>query len=266
MQTTPVRESVTAIASKNCGKRCLTSNQARWFWLLSLASWAVLTHSRAIAQTVPSLPPTSDPSRIQQQLQPPSPPAPRPFIRVPRREDLTAPPGADRQKFRLQELQIQGATVYSPNRLQKLYAQLVGKDISLSNLYLIANRITQLYRDDGYILSQAIVPAQTIRGGVAKIQVIEGFVERVDFLGATKTKLNRLKGFGNKIVASRPLNIKQLERYLLLANELAGIRVRGVLSPGRSFGGSILTLNVNYKPTNTFIDLNNRGSSTVGPL
>nr|MUL35297.1 hypothetical protein [Gloeocapsopsis dulcis AAB1 = 1H9] len=62
--------------------------------------------------------------------------------------------------------------MYNPERLQKLEAEFLGRDISLRELYQIANRITQLYRQDGYVLSQALVPEQTIRDGVARIQVI----------------------------------------------------------------------------------------------
>ncbi len=106
--------------------------------------------------------------------------------------------------------------MYNPERLQKLEAEFLGRDISLRELYQIANRITQLYRQDGYVLSQALVPEQTIRDGVARIQVIEGFVERVDFTGAPQEQLNRLKGFGDKIAGLRPLSMHSLERYLIL--------------------------------------------------
>ncbi len=95
--------------------------------------------------------------------------------------------------------------------------------------------------------------------------MIEGFVSRVDYTGAPQEQLNRLKRFGDKIVGLRPLSMRSLERYLLLANELAGIQARGVLSPGSSVGAAILTVNVQYNPTKN-LEVNSRGSSSVGPL
>jgi hemolysin activation/secretion protein len=90
----------------------------------------------------------NDPSRIEQQLPPPASPTPQPEISVPQREDLTAPPGADRQKFQLQSLKLEGVTVYTQERLSPLYQTLIGKDVSLADLYAIATKITQLYRQN----------------------------------------------------------------------------------------------------------------------
>jgi len=241
--------------------------KSKGFFLLSLlTSCATSGNFRTLAQTVPSLPSTADPSRIQQQLQPPAAPTlPTQEITIPRRQESTAPTGATQQKFRLNSLQVLGSTVYSPERLQKLEAEFLGRDISLGDLYQIAARITQLYRQDGYVLSQAVVPEQTIRNGIARLQVIEGFIERVDFTGAPQPQLKRLKKFGDKIVNLHPLSMRSLERYLLLTNELAGIKTRGVLSPGSNVGASILTVNVKYNPSKNWEE-NSLGSSSVGPL
>lgn len=239
---------------------------------LFLLIWSCIVASAAVsslktsAQDVPSLPPASDPSRIQQEVQPPSPPrqTPREII-IPTIEDL-APPGAEQQRFRLESLQIEGATVYPTDRLRSLYSQYLGQEVSLSDLYLIANRITQLYRQDGYILSQAVVPEQTIQAGAARIQVVEGFIERVDIQGAAPAQMQRVQRYVDNVVDSRPLNIRDLERYLLLANDLPGIEVRAVLSPGEAAGASLLTANVTYKQLSAFTDFNNRGSREVGEL
>jgi hemolysin activation/secretion protein len=240
--------------------------KSRRFFLLSLlASFTAFNNIRALAQTVPPLPPETDPSRIQQQLQlPVSLPPQQQKITVPRPKESTPPPGAEQQKFRLNSLQVEGSTVYSPERLQKLEAEFLGRDISLSDLYQIANRITQLYRQDGYVLSQAVVPEQTIERGKAWLQVIEGFVERVDFTGAPQEQLNLLKRFGDKIVGLRPLSMRSLERYLLLTNDLAGIETQGVLSPGSSVGAAILTVDVKYNPTKNLEE--NGQNSSSSPL
>ena len=233
--------------------------------IILLNSCCAIAPSITLAQTVPPLPSTTDPRRIQQELQPLPPPRSEEQQNIPTPEPSAPPTEASEQKFQLNSLQIVGAKVYQTERLQQLYANFLGKFITLSDLYNIANRITQLYRQDGYILSQAIVPEQTISDGIAKIQVIEGFVEQVDFVNAPSPQLNRLRGFGRKIIASNPLNIRDLERYLLLANDLAGIKVSSVLSPGQNFGAAILTVNVGYTPSNEAFVLNNRSSQTIGP-
>jgi hemolysin activation/secretion protein len=226
------------------------------------------TSELLLAQTPPpQVPPSADPSQIERQLEPPKPrqelPPP---IEVPQREEPTAPAGAEQQKFLLKSLEITGATVYSTDRLQQFYIQKLYREISLKDLYDIANQITQLYRQDGYLLSRALVPEQTIQEGKVRIQVIEGYVEKVEFEGASDRHQKRLKGFGERITEDRPLNRRTLERHLLLANDLAGIRVQSVLSPGSTLGAAVLTAKVKYDEFDPFFDFNNRGTPEVGPL
>lgn len=244
--------------------RCQT--KPLWTTLLCIAGLWTTSDQRACAQVPPQLPPTDAPSRIEQEFQTPAPPQSQPDLRVPSRPELTPPPGAEAQQFRLVSLEIQGVTVYSTEELQALYRDFLGKAITLSQLYEIANRITQRYRQDGYVLSRAVVPAQSIQNGVAQLQVIEGFIDQVNFEGAPSRQLNRLRGFGDKLMTARPLNIKQLERYLLLAGDLAGLKVRGILSPGSELGAVTLTIVANYDAVDGYVNFNNRGSDTVGPL
>jgi hemolysin activation/secretion protein len=207
-----------------------------------------------------------DPSRIEQQLPPPTPTPTQPEISVPQKDDLTAPPGAEQQKFQLKSLAIEGATVYPLERFQPLYAQFIDKEVSLADLYTIASQITKLYRRDGYILSLAIVPEQTIKNGEARLQVIEGYIEKVEIEGAPPNQLKRIQGFTNKITASRPLQLKDLERNLLLANDLAGLKSKAILRRGSSLGASTLLVRTAYDLTDPFGEITNRGTEEVGPL
>jgi hemolysin activation/secretion protein len=208
----------------------------------------------------------SDPARIEQQLPPPTLPTPQPEISVPQREDLTAPPGASQQKFQLKSLIVEGATVYPETRLSAFYNPMIGKDVSLADLYAIAAKITQFYRQNGYVLSFAVVPEQTITDGKAKIQVIEGYIEKIELEGAPKPQLDRVEAIANNILASRPLQAKDLERSLLLINDLAGIKARAVLRRGSSLGTSTLLVRAAYNPVNAFGEITNRGTEEVGPL
>jgi hemolysin activation/secretion protein len=208
----------------------------------------------------------NDPGRVEQQLPPPTSPTPQPEISVPQQEDLTTPPNADRQKFQFQSLQIEGATVYTQERLSFFYKTLIGKDISLADLYAIATKITQLYRQNGYVLSFAVVPEQTISEGKARIQVIEGYIEKIELEGAPKPQLDRIEAIANNILVSRPLRAKDLERSLLLVNDLAGIKARAVLRRGSSLGTSTLLVRATYNPINAFGEITNRGTEEVGPL
>lgn len=207
-----------------------------------------------------------DPSRIQQELQPPQVPTRPEEITIPRRDEPIAPPGAENVRFILKTLDIQGVTAFTPEQLQLLYQTKINTEISLAELYIIADQLNNLYRQGGYILTRVLVPEQTIQQGVARIEVVEGFVEAVKFVGTTPAQEGRLRGFGEWIQRSRPLKSSALERNLLLMNDLAGYEVRARLDPGQEVGGSVLTLELIYDPFDPFFEVNNWAPDSVGPV
>jgi hemolysin activation/secretion protein len=207
-----------------------------------------------------------DPSRIQQDLPLPEIPSRPQEIVIPRQEESTPPPGAAEVRFVLTSLEIDGVTAFPPEQVQALYQAKLNTEISLADLYGIADGLNQLYRREGYILSRALVPEQKIQQGVARIRVIEGFVEAVKFVGASPAQEQRLRGFGEWIQRSRPLKLSVLERNLLLMNDLAGYQVQAALSAGQEVGGTVLTLSLTYDPFDPFFEVNNWAPEAVGPV
>lgn len=180
---------------------------------------------------------------------------------------IAAPKGAEKIKFTLKSVKIDGQTVYQPAQVEALYGDMVGKTVSLADVYGLADRLTAKYRNEGYILTQVVVPPQTIDNGTVRLQVVEGFVDQVTIQGSTQRNIAFLDGFAEKIRAAKPLNSKTLERYLLLMNDLAGVQARAVLSPSpRTPGASDVTLIVEQKAYDAFFQLDNRGSRYLGPL
>ena len=94
-----------------------------------------------------------------------------------------APPGAAETTLVIRQIRIVGATVYTAAQLAEVYADLIGKTVTLQAVYDLAQRITAKYGGDGYVLSRAIVPVQELdpNGAVVKIQVVEGYIETVEW-------------------------------------------------------------------------------------
>src|SRR5262249_35056965 len=137
-----------------------------------------------------------------------------------------APPGADRTTLKLIRVVVLGSTVYRPEEFVPLYADLIGKVITLQAAYDIAARITAKYGADGYVLSRAIIPPQELApaGATMRIQVVEGFVDRVLWPKELAKYRDFFTYYANRITAERPSNIKTIERYLLLAGDLPGLK------------------------------------------
>ena len=227
----------------------------------------------AVAQVVPSgaqlVPPSDQPGRERERFEPPAVPLAQPggpTIAVP---GIEAPPGAAETTLVIRQIRIVGATVYSAAQLAELYADLLGKPVTLQDVYDLAQRITAKYGAEGYVLSRAIVPVQELdpNGAVVNIQVVEGYIETVEWPPQLSAYRDFFSYYGSKISAERPVNIRTIERYLLLAGDLPGLKFKNSVKPHPSkVGAAILVVEVTLKPIDFFSRVDNRGTPARGPL
>ena len=73
------------------------------------------------------------------------------------------PESAKNINFTLNEVIIEGMTVFNTSQTEKIYVQYLNTKVSLSVAWEIADAITKLYRDAGYFLSRAYVPGQSVK-------------------------------------------------------------------------------------------------------
>ena len=168
----------------------------------------------------------------------------------------------------LRRVVIEGSTVYADQELERLYEDRLGQEITLAEVFRIADEITAKYRNDGYILSRAILPPQTIAEGEVRIRIVEGYVNEVRIEGNLREQEQRLllNAYAAAIENSRPLSTKDLERYLLFIDDLPGISSEAVLRPARDVpGASDLVIVVNDQGMENFARIDNRGSKFNGP-
>ena len=221
----------------------------------------------ALAQE-PRLPPQVTPGQIERQFE--EEPTPRTEIDPPPPFEFgpqAAPPGSEEVRFVLQDVVFQGSTVFDAEDFRPFYAELIGQEISLAQVYDIARQATVLYRQEGYILSLVIVPPQTIEAGVVQVQVIEGFVDSVIIEGDAGGSPERVQAIADQITRERPLTAATLERVLLIIGDLAGIDARAVVRASPTTpGASTLSIVLEYDPISGFANLSNRSSRFVGPV
>jgi hemolysin activation/secretion protein len=152
-----------------------------------------------------------------------------------------APSDSEEVLLLLHEVRIVGATAYGAQDLSPLYRHLVGRRVSLHDIQALAGRITAKYLADGYVLSSATVPVQEIdpRSAVVRIQVIEGYVDKVEWTADLSRYRDFFSYYAARITAEHPANRRTIERYTLLAEDLPGIAVsthfrRSNAAPGAS--------------------------------
>ena len=232
-------------------------------FLLSTCAFALstLTATTALAQISPS---TIDPSRVERRFN-----EPRSTARATQEVAPTVPAvaaGANRIKgsFTLKSVQLTGNTVYDNAALESAWSDKIGQKISSAEAATIARTITNKYRTEGYVLSQAVI--EGAKGGDLKLRVVEGFVNNV-FIEGDEVETNRqlISKYAEKIKAARPLNTKDLERYLLLTDDLPGVTARGVIRPSPdTFGAADLVIQVKKKIFDGSLTTDNRGTRFIG--
>ena len=239
-----------------------------WLSLALLAATWQVQAPQVQAQVPPlALPGPIDPNRLEQRFEQPPTPQSVPEPDLPAPEQAPPPKEAEAVRFTLSAIELDGQTVYSAAELRPLWEGLLNRTVTLAEVYGLRDAITARYRNDGYVLSQAIVPAQRIRGGVVRLQIVEGYINDVAFQGDFADHAGLLQGFAARIKASRPLRMADMERYVLLADDLPGVTVRTVLEPAEGVpGASNLTFNLERTPLAGSLSVDNRGTRSVGVL
>src|SRR5437763_3225775 len=138
---------------------------------VAFAAWLFVTWSgQAFGQQL-QLPGSVEPSRIQERLPPPpsAPPVSSPLTIE--SEESAQPAGAENTRFRLTGIVLAGNRVFAETDLAPLWRDRLGREISLAEIYAVADAITVKYRDAGYILARAVIPPQRIDAGVVRIRI-----------------------------------------------------------------------------------------------
>ncbi|MGR8930970.1 MAG: ShlB/FhaC/HecB family hemolysin secretion/activation protein [Gammaproteobacteria bacterium] len=177
-----------------------------------------------------------------------------------------APPGASKTFTVLRDIIVDDSSVYDAPFFRTFFADSIGQKVPLTKLFDIAKSIQQQYRDDGYILTRVIVPPQSVSDGVFHLRVVEGFINSIKVEGKIGPVRDRVQAHLQNLLQNKPVNERELERYLLLANDLPGIHALGFLrsSVGEN-GASELIVSADRKPFDAYALVNNRGSRYTGP-
>jgi hemolysin activation/secretion protein len=140
-----------------------------------------------------------------------------------------------------------------------------GRSLTLEQLREVADKITQLYLERGYITSRAILVDQAITDGVVEIRVIEGSLEQIQIEGTRRLNPDYVRS-RVQLGAGTPLNTAQLEDQLrLLRADPLFENVEASLRAGSRTGQSILIVRViEANPFEGSLGVDNYSPPSVG--
>lgn len=225
-----------------------------------LAAIAPLTLASAQTAPPPVLAPPAERITV--------PPPPRPEIGVPAPDApvlAPAPPGAETVRLVPRAILVEGATAILPDRIEAETSRLIGREVTVAEIFALAQRLERLYLDAGFFLSRVVVPPQRVENGVVRIRVIEGGIAEIEYEGDIGPAIAQVRAFLAPLLAEQPLRVATLERALLLANDIPGVTAAATLRPGKTEGAPLLTVSVSRKPHDGVLVYDNRASRLQGP-
>lgn len=230
---------------------------------LPRAAWLALAAAVALpAAGAPAPPP--DAGQVQRQaeraLAAPPPPPPAAATSAP------ADPAGAGPQFEVHHFRLEGVTLLPEDTLHEALAPWRGRPLRFADLQAALRRIVAAYRAHGWF-ARADLPEQDITEGTVTVRVLEGRFGRLGVLEDDRRArgdfVARMVGRGLR--AGEPYPLPRLERGLLLANDLPGVYVDGVLRPGEQPGTSDLVLQVDDGPLfGGSIAVGNDGSRYTG--
>jgi len=156
-------------------------------------------------------------------------------------------------------VQIEGLEILSPSQFSSVADRFVGQELDTSGLERLARAVADRARDEGLVFASAMVPPQSIRMGVVRVQLNEGRVDEARIEGTRNARLGRLL----QSLAGRAVRRQELERVLLTAADLPGISV-GQTRFSREGKRGILHVEVSRKTWRGTVEADNSGATGIG--
>ena len=209
--------------------------------------------------------PATGSTRPQQAMEEPPVPRSVPESTVPLFLEQMAPEAAADVVFTFQQLRLEGATALPEEVLRAAWPHEPGTSATVADVFRFADAVTRIYDAAGYALSFGLVPEQQIEDGIVTVRIVEGFVDNIEFIGEETEQLQgsavlrKAERIAVHILDSRPLRTADLERYVLLVDDLPGLQVAtSLMASPAALGGSTLRIAVTERrPVEVQLGFNN---------
>jgi len=206
-----------------------------------------------------------DAGLILQQMQPLQPLQPTPIDSglIIEQQDVTKLPVGE--SFLVNKIEIIGNEIIDTRTLHRLVANSEKLRLNLKQLQILATRIGNFYQTQGYPLTQAIIPSQTIANGIVRIEVIEAHFGKISLNNTSRVNEALLQATLSPLKSGMPITQKLMDRSLLLLSDIPGVILNATLKPGEISKTSDLVVETSASPTfSGSVVLENHGSRYTG--
>ncbi|HEX2818416.1 MAG TPA: POTRA domain-containing protein, partial [Phenylobacterium sp.] len=165
----------------------------------------------------------------------------------------------------LASVNFRGSTALKAEDFSRTYRDFVGKPQKVGVICEIRDRAAAALFDRG-ILARVEIPEQRIASGALILDVIEAHVVNVRVRGDIGPAQAAVERYVEKLRGMKPFDMRKAQRYILLASDIPGVRVRAAVKPSISPERGAVDIDVSVTRAEFTVvgNAQNLGSKTVG--
>lgn len=167
-------------------------------------------------------------------------------------------------KFRLRKVEFNSSKFITPAELDEIAKRYVGKNVDIAALLQLVADINAIYTARGIVTGIATLPDQDAKGGVVRIKLTEGRLQKTTIEGNKQTRTDYiLRRVGEP--EGEVLDVPKLNRDVTWFNRTNDVQIKALLQPGTSFGLTDLQFAVIEPPVDTLqLFTDNQGVENTG--
>ena len=168
----------------------------------------------------------------------------------------------------IKDFTFAGNSAISNEELKQNLKAYVGKELSFNQIQEVLALVTKVYRDKGYFVARAYLGKQDLvkNDNLLFISIIEGKYGKIKLNNNSLVNDNSLQAILDNAKSNGIINVKDIERALLLINDRNGVKVSSsVVEAGKEVGSSNLNIDTtSTKRVDGYIVVDNYGSRYTG--
>ena len=246
------------------------ADKQRIVWLTVCLLWGVSTAATTYGQEA-----ETDAGSLLRQEEALQRPEPEPLLEFEEEAPLPELTGIGDTTVEVQRVEFTGDTdLVGLASLEAVVAEAIGRELDFQGLQALAERVTRHLKDEGWVLARAFLPEQDVTDGVITIEIVPGRLDiqgrafRIEAVGARPLRINpeRLGAILTALVPEgEPVRQADLDRAILLINDLPGIDALARLEAGEAPGSTHILLSVREGPLwSGSLNASNHGSRSTG--
>ena len=205
------------------------------------------------------------PSQLTPQNLRPDPSARNQGIVLPGTSAAAVPAGAANLSVLIDQVQVDGAFAELAPETEAWLREIRGRRISVADLYADAAALERIYTEAGYPLVRVTLPPQQlVDHGRLVVRVVDGFIEAIDISGLPERVLEVVTARTEAILRRGHVTLVEIERALLIAGDVSGLKLKSTLMRGSREGGVRLLLEGEHLLVTGSLGADDRLSKSLG--